>query len=88
MFGEAYDVVNENDDLLLITNTGTIIRTPAKDISTYSRTASGVITMRLLEGQSVANITKVAREEESEDTTYQPSNSNTDSLEYYSSEEI
>ena len=59
--------VDDNDDIMMITNEGIIIRTPAKEISTYSRTASGVITMRLLEGQSVANITKVAREEDSEE---------------------
>lgn len=59
--------VDDNDDIMMITNEGIIIRTPAKDISTYSRTASGVITMRLLEGQTVANITKVAREEDSEE---------------------
>ncbi len=58
--------VDDNDDIMMITNEGIIIRTPAKDISTYSRTASGVITMRLLEGQTVANITKVAREENDE----------------------
>lgn len=58
--------VDDNDDIMMITNEGIIIRTPAKDISTYSRTASGVITMRLLEGQTVANITKVAREEDVE----------------------
>ena len=58
--------VDDNDDIMMITNEGIIIRTPAKDISTYSRTASGVITMRLLEGQTVANITKVAREEDEE----------------------
>jgi len=55
--------VDDNDDIMVITNEGIIIRTHANEISTYSRTASGVITMRLLEGQSVANITKVAREE-------------------------
>ncbi len=59
--------VDDNDDIMMITNEGIIIRTPAKDISTYSRTASGVITMRLLEGQTVANITKVAREEDAEE---------------------
>ena len=62
--------VDDNDDIMMITNEGIIIRTPAKDISTYSRTASGVITMRLLEGQTVANITKVAREEDSEELEF------------------
>jgi DNA gyrase subunit A len=50
----------------MITDSGIIIRTPASDISTYSRTASGVIVMRLLEGQKVVNITKTVKEDEDE----------------------
>ena len=56
--------VDDNDDVMMITDSGIIIRTPAKDISSYSRAASGVIVMRLEEGQTIANITKVAREED------------------------
>ena len=51
----------------MITDQGTIIRTPAKDISILSRSASGVIVMRLPEGQYVANFTIVAKEEEKDD---------------------
>ena len=60
------NVVSEDDDLMMITNSGILIRTPARDVSLLSRTAGGVIIMRLAEGQSVVNFTKVAREEESE----------------------
>ena len=59
--------VCDEDDLMMITEGGTIVRTPACDIPTYSRTAGGVIMMRLGEGQSIVNFTKVAREEEEED---------------------
>ena len=59
--------VSEDDDLMLITDGGTVIRTPVKDIPTYSRTAGGVIVMRLADGQRLVNFTKVAREEEIED---------------------
>ena len=55
--------VDDGDDLMMITNLGTIIRTPVKDINTYSRSASGVIVMRLAEGQSLVNFSKVAHEE-------------------------
>ena len=55
--------VDEEDDIMTITDSGIIIRTPASDVSTYSRTASGVIVMRLEEGQRLVNITKVAKEE-------------------------
>ena len=56
--------VDDNDDLMMITNTGTIIRIPVASVNTYSRAASGVIVMRLAEGQSVVNFTKVAHEDE------------------------
>ena len=59
--------VDDNDDVMMITNSGIIIRVPAADISTYSRTAAGVIVMRLEEGQSVVNITKTAKEEDEEE---------------------
>ena len=59
--------VSDEDDLMMITDSGTIIRTPASDIPTYSRTAGGVIVMRLGEGQTLINFTAVAREEEEEE---------------------
>ena len=61
--------VDDDDDLMMITDAGTIIRTPACDVPTYSRTASGVIMMRLNEGQTLVNFTKVKREEESVEVT-------------------
>ncbi|MBQ8357959.1 MAG: DNA gyrase subunit A [Clostridia bacterium] len=59
--------VDDNDDLMMITNAGTIIRTPVAAINTYSRAASGVIVMRLSEGQSIVNFSKVAHEEPEEE---------------------
>ena len=56
--------VTDDDDLMMITNTGTIIRTPVAQINTYSRTAAGVIVMRLGEGQTLVGFSKVAHEEE------------------------
>lgn len=58
--------VAEDDDLMMITNSGTIIRTPVSDVPTYSRGAGGVIVMRLSEGQSIANFTSVPHEEAEE----------------------
>lgn len=58
--------VDDNDDLMMITNSGTIIRTPVAAINTYSRAAAGVIVMRLAEGQSIVNFSKVAHEEPEE----------------------
>ncbi len=59
--------VDEDDDIMMITDSGIIIRTPAADVSTYSRTASGVIMMRLEKGQKLVNVTKTAKEEEVEE---------------------
>ena len=56
--------VTVDDDLMMITNLGTIIRTPVAQINTYSRTAAGVIVMRLSEGQGLVGFSKVAHEDE------------------------
>ena len=49
--------VDDNLDLMLITAGGTIIRTPVAGIPTRSRTAGGVIVMRLGEDQKLVNFT-------------------------------
>lgn len=58
--------VEEGDDVMLITNEGTIIRTPVSGISTYSRSAGGVIVMRLSEGSKIVNFVTLPPEEETE----------------------
>ena len=58
--------VCDDDDIMIITNEGVIIRTPVDEINVYSRTASGVITMRLNEGQSIVTFARVEKEEEIE----------------------
>jgi DNA gyrase subunit A len=60
----AIVTVAADDDIMLITNEGTIIRTSVSNINVYSRTATGVIVMRL-SGDSYIN--NVARLEKSED---------------------
>ena len=59
--------VDEADDVMLITSEGTIIRTPVSSINVYSRTAGGVIVMRLAEGASLIGATRIEREEEIEE---------------------
>ena len=76
--------VGDDDDVMMITDSGIIIRTPADGISTYSRTASGVIVMRLEEGQKLVNVTNVAKEEESEDEDF----TETEASENYASESV
>ena len=59
--------VDENDDLMMITDQGTLIRISVSGIPTYSRTAGGVIVMRLTDGAKLVNFTKVQKEEETEE---------------------
>ena len=58
--------VSEDEDLMLITDGGTMIRIRVADIPTYSRTAGGVIVMRAGE-QKVVNFTHVEKEEETDE---------------------
>ena len=59
--------VSENDDIMLITNEGTIIRIPVEGINVYSRTAAGVIVMRLDEGSSIINLARLDKAEDIEE---------------------
>ncbi|MBQ8330969.1 MAG: DNA gyrase subunit A [Clostridia bacterium] len=59
--------VSDEDDLMMITDSGTIVRTPVAEIPRYSRTAGGVILMRLAQGQTLVNFTAVAHEEPEEE---------------------
>ena len=59
--------VDDSMDIMMITDSGTIIRTPVAGIPSRSRSAGGVIVMRLGEGQQLVNFTVVAREEENEE---------------------
>ena len=60
---------SDDDDLMLITDSGTIIRTPVKDIPVYSRSAAGVIVMRMADGQSLVSCTTLPTEPESSEPT-------------------
>jgi DNA gyrase subunit A len=56
--------VSEDDDIMLITNEGVIIRTSVSGINVYSRTATGVIIMRLSEGSYINNVARLEKAEE------------------------
>jgi DNA gyrase subunit A len=62
----AIVTVAEDDDIMLITNEGTIIRTAVSGINVYSRTATGVIIMRLSEGSFINNVARLEKDEEIE----------------------
>ena len=59
--------VTESDDVMMITNDGTIIRTYTGGIPEYGRTASGVIVMRPAEGSKIVNFTVTAVSEDEEE---------------------
>ena len=60
-------VVKEDEDLLMITEGGTMIRTPADGIPSYGRAASGVIVMKLADDSKLANFTVLAKAEDEEE---------------------
>jgi DNA gyrase subunit A len=57
-------IVDEADDLLIITTSGQIIRQTMKDIRRIGRSTQGVRLIRLDEGDHVASIARVVQEEE------------------------
>jgi len=62
-------VVNDEDDILVITDDGTIIRMSAANISMLSRATQGVRIMRIMDGSRVICIEKTDREEEAAEET-------------------
>ena len=64
-------MVGENDELMLITSEGVIIRLRGREISSYNRDSQGVKLMNLDDGVSVVGIAKISEEdieEEAEET--------------------
>lgn len=73
----SVNFVSDDDDVILISSDGIIIRIKASQISTVSRTSKGVRVMKVSEGERVVSATAVA-ESESEDSS---ENSSEDSSE-------
>ena len=62
-------LVHENDDVILISSDGIVIRIAAGDVRSLSRTSRGVNVMRVSEGESVVSAVAVENDGESEDDT-------------------
>ena len=58
--------VKEDEDVIMITSDGIVIRTHVDQISTLLRTGKGVKVMKVNEGEKVATISVVDRFEEDE----------------------
>lgn len=56
-------VVNDTDDVMMITDTGIVIRINVKDISVLGRNTQGVTLMRTSDGGKVVNIAKIPEEQ-------------------------
>jgi DNA gyrase subunit A len=57
-------MVGDDDEIVAVSSAGTTIRTPAKDISTQGRAATGVRVMSLGEGQVVASVAPILSTDE------------------------
>jgi len=65
----AVKAVNGEEDIMLITVAGVLIRIPVQSISQTGRNTQGVRLIRLQEGEEVATVAKVAEESDEEEQT-------------------
>jgi DNA gyrase subunit A len=63
----AVHAVEEEDDVIVVTMEGIVIRTAVRDITVMGRDTMGVIVQRPDEGDSVATVAKIAREQNGND---------------------
>lgn len=80
----GFEMVDDQTDIILITDSGIIIRIPADQISKQSRYAGGVKVMRVDDQTSIIGIAVTEKEEESEeieDTTSLPKSAQPSTLE-------
>ena len=62
-------LVNPEEDILLITDDGTIIRTAVADIRICGRATQGVRLMRVGEGSRIVAVARAEKEEEATEET-------------------
>ncbi|MGH8142931.1 MAG: DNA gyrase C-terminal beta-propeller domain-containing protein, partial [Steroidobacteraceae bacterium] len=67
--------VQPQDELMLISSTGTLVRTPVADISVVGRNTQGVRLIRLGEGERLTGVERVAALENGEDVAAAPGDS-------------
>ncbi|WP_284140674.1 MULTISPECIES: DNA gyrase subunit A [unclassified Virgibacillus] len=64
----AVKAVTGEEDIMLITAAGILIRTPVQDISQTGRNTQGVRLIRLQEDEEVATVAKIEKDEEEEES--------------------
>ena len=62
----SFKIIDGNEDLMIITDSGIIIRLPISQISTTGRVAQGVKLINLKDNQSVSNVAIIEHQEEDE----------------------
>ncbi len=62
----ALKQISGDEDILMIADSGVIIRTPLEDISTFSRVSQGVKVMRLKDGAKIVSVALTEKQEENE----------------------
>ena len=65
----SIQMVNDDDDIIMISQDGIVIRICAAQISCFNRPAKGVRVMRMGEGDKLVSFAKTAHEEPSDDET-------------------
>ncbi|MBQ4081723.1 MAG: DNA gyrase subunit A [Clostridia bacterium] len=65
----SIQMVNDDDDIIMISQEGIVIRICAAQISCFNRPAKGVRVMRMGEGDKLVSFAKTAHEEPSDDET-------------------
>ena len=63
----AFKVVTENQDVVIVTDTGMIIRIPLDQVNTLGRVTQGVRLMNLKEGQTVSTMSLIEKNNEEDD---------------------
>ncbi|MBO5453000.1 MAG: DNA gyrase subunit A [Clostridia bacterium] len=63
----GFTAIGENEDIMMITSSGTIIRTAISGINKMGRATQGVILMRLDEDEKIVSISKTEHEEPEEE---------------------
>ena len=61
------DIVREDEDLIIMSTGGSVIRISAADIPQYSRSAGGVIVMRMTDGAKILGFSTATASEEEDD---------------------
>ena len=61
--------VSDDDDIMMISDGGTLVRTSAVQISTLGRNTQGVTLIRLRDGEKLVGLARVAKEEEGSEAT-------------------